>query len=671
MSSSPQSKYLLAVVFLLVLCALAIKLAYLATAESSYNAEEVAAAAVDLVSQGPSRIDVTTTRLYGTSLITSGLSYYLFGITVFAMKLPNLLFFMASLMVLILLSKRLLPSTSKYLFLIPPLLFALGPPVLQMWGLKNRGGYIESIFALVLCLWVIAKDRGYLDPKKKNLLILSIVIGLATWSQPISLVWGLPLLLFVGIQILTVNPGHFSRATLIAAFGLLVGLMPLVVLNLWFDFNTLTYLSIHEVPIETGDLGFWGRTTEFFQNGLPRLLGLKEQWSSSWLLPTPVSAFFYVFLLLPCLIGTYEVVRSSFKQRKLDIWATIPLIAVVVILANVCTSWGNFQLEPRRLLLLYVPLFLLSARGLKSSRAYAFSYCFVWVIFCSWANFTYIEKYPDGFSTRKYERLDGVSDYLLGEGVTGVYTDFWVGNRLTFSSEGKIQWFRTDYIPTSYGFISDGILGPQNAIIFDPERMSYSSLEKFESDLESDGISCKKQVLDGLHILLGCSDLVDLLSLGALDELVVSFRGSLDVFHSQVGVLTDGGMQSDNRSGFLIYGPYEPFAPGTYQLKVYGTSMSANESFTDIVSRKAEWQHYKAALQPTGGETGLLANGCAIIRIQTQDTEIRVFVGENDKVLVEKLEFAPISGLAQCVESTAKDGGGPAISSGEGQPDEF
>jgi hypothetical protein len=182
---------------MLLLVAIFAKLVYLKTAESAYNIEEVPLTAVTLVGDSNALVDLSTTRLYGTAPITSAISLKLLGFNVLGLKFPNIVFALAAFVLLALLCRRIFQNAYGAYWLLPSALLVLGPPVIQMWGMKNRGGFVEIIFALVLCLWICAsppKD-GVLSSCRK--FIIAIVIGLATWSQPLAILWGVVVIGYV------------------------------------------------------------------------------------------------------------------------------------------------------------------------------------------------------------------------------------------------------------------------------------------------------------------------------------------------------------------------------------------------------------------------------------------------------------------------------------------
>ena len=505
MTASRFSRFDGFLIVALLLLALGIKIVYLQTAESLYNSEEAPIVASDVVAQNPHQVDIGATRLYGTGPFTTAVSIYVLGFKPVALKLPNLVFFLGTLFFLALLARHVLPATPRYIFILPALLLAIGPPVAQIWGLKNRGGFIETMFALAFLLWMMARKNGYFRANSNQLLFFAIVIGIATFSQPIAIIYGLVLLFFVNLRVFRERPGDTAAALFWSGFGLFVGMLPLIVLNFYFDLNTLRVIVGGEVPAGIGDLGKLGRGLELLQGGIPRLLGLKEQWSNAWVVPAPLALTLYGVFALPFLAGVVQTLRDFLRTWKTDIWLVVLCVFFAIAAANIVFSWGNFQYEPRRLLLLYVPYVLLAARGLATSRYLAMAFLGMWLIFNAWTNFSYIKKHPNGFSHGVYQPLDGLAEFLLERGITGVYTDVWVGNRLTFASEGKIAWFRTKYMPTSYGFRSDGMVKPQYAVLFDSRRLGRDKAETFVRHLEQSGIACEHADVNGIDVYFRCS----------------------------------------------------------------------------------------------------------------------------------------------------------------------
>lgn len=109
---------------------------------------------------------------------------------------------------------------------------------------------------------------------------------------------------------------------------------------------------------------------------------------------------------------------------------------------------------------------------------------------------------------------------------------------------------------------------------------------------------------------------------------------------SMVGVLENGNRAADGRPGFLIFGPYEPFKSGSYELTVYGSSKVSNGSYIDVVSGRGTVVHARFEIVNSNGNL-LLKSGTVDISENISDIEIRLWVGKGSIVNLTGYELNP------------------------------
>ena len=119
-------------------------------------------------------------------------------------------------------------------------------------------------------------------------------------------------------------------------------------------------------------------------------------------------------------------------------------------------------------------------------------------------------------------------------------------------------------------------------------------------------------------------------------------REYLKFLPRQVGKIVDQGLKSDGRPGFLVFGPYIPMKAGTYHLIVKGYAFISNSAWVDVVSRKGKLVYAKFPLMPSKDVSGIIADGLVTIDKPVDDLEVRVYVGKQDRVLLEGYELIPI-----------------------------
>lgn len=492
--------------FAILLITIAIKIVYMMTAESTADAEEIPLSAVDLVSGGAGAFDIESTRLYGFNFITTAISLFFFGYRVVALKLPGLGFFIASTVFLFLLGRRIFQDRPWHYQVLPAALIALGPPVAQMWALKNRGGFIETwaILAVLLWLYDVWRSRG----RPKHLIMaMGILMGLAVWAQPIAMCFVLPL----GCAILLeLSRDGWQRGGI--SFGwlaatALVGVLPLLAINFLHDMRSFSYVTGGEDSSYFSSFTFAQRLHAIFDMGIPCLLGLKQQWYPHWILPRALSLALYLILVLPLFLGFAAVVRQAWRSRIATAGCACAGVVLVVMMANVATSFGSFQMEPRRLLLLYVPCAVLVTMGLvgRSRRLLAlYLVCFAAVSVAS--NVDYVKTNLHGFQHPAYDNYHDLTALLQQHGITGVYSGIMIGAKVSFESHGAIQTFWQPYRYGPYGYISEGDFDEHDAILFPAyEQNSQPQRARLRADLDTAGIRCHEFGVHDIDVFLACS----------------------------------------------------------------------------------------------------------------------------------------------------------------------
>ncbi|MDI5985658.1 hypothetical protein QLQ85_12750 [Halomonas sp. M4R5S39] len=110
--------------------------------------------------------------------------------------------------------------------------------------------------------------------------------------------------------------------------------------------------------------------------------------------------------------------------------------------------------------------------------------------------------------------------------------------------------------------------------------------------------------------------------------------------HSQVGELRNESLVSTGAEGFLHFGPYKYLPAGRYGLIVKGESHSSESAWIDVVSEKGGVKHFGDSLSDFD-ETGVLSQGEFELKDDVTDLEIRVFVANEDQVVLQGYEVFP------------------------------
>ncbi|WAK02062.1 hypothetical protein [Methylobacter sp. YRD-M1] len=219
-----------------------------------------------------------------------------------------------------------------------------------------------------------------------------------------------------------------------------------------------------------------------------------------------------------------------------------------------------------------------------------------------------------------YSKLDKGSYYLIVRG------DFLAGDTAVIdviSDHGRKVYYQKKLCHT-------GCLSREVRVPFElEEKVTDLEIRLHVSDIDQVSIDGYEIVIDDGH------------PFPRLPALQI-FGSSLNVLPRTVGRIENIGIVSDRRSGYLVYGPYQPVAAGKYKLILRGKSEKSDSALVDVVSSKGTSLHEAFALKPTTHDSGVLAEGQIQLDAPVEDIEIRVYVGAEDDVTLEGYELVPV-----------------------------
>ena len=538
---------------IIVLAALVVKYIYLRTAERLVDIEELPIDPLKLVTGHRAGGDFGNTRLYGFNYITNSIFLWVFGYRITSLKLTSLAFFLMSCWGMLKVAYDWLKGHPVRMKWLPVCLIAFGPPVVQIWALKNRGGFIETWAALPWLIWLYGRwsedsDNGV------TLFIIGALGGLALWAQPIALVFVVPVFAGVAWQSL----GHGWRATLRAistlSFATLLGAMPLVALNFLYNFRTFRVIDGGEHGV--GANSAFERLVRLFQQGLPRLAGLKQQWSGAWVLSQPVAMIILGIFVAVSIVALVAVAKRFWRSRSFDGQVLATSTVCLVLITNILSSWGSFQGEPRRLLLLYAPLALLVTYSFRQSKRLLIGFSILWLGVSAYANVAYVRANRHGFASPFYASYADTTNFLLKNGIDDIYAGVWVASKIEFESRMSIDADKNPYVEPSSGRVSDGAFGYRSAALFhEVEPGQNTAFEKMLTDASTLGITCLTAVHDSIRVIYGCSREFNIYKLPRAAAQVEKFSSSSMIFDAP-------GYADGSLEGFFGKGqPYVWTAP--------------------------------------------------------------------------------------------------------------
>jgi hypothetical protein len=104
-----------------------------------------------------------------------------------------------------------------------------------------------------------------------------------------------------------------------------------------------------------------------------------------------------------------------------------------------------------------------------------------------------------------------------------------------------------------------------------------------------------------------------------------------------VGAVENGALVGSGKPGFLMYGPYVPFAAGSYTVTIKGrieTLPAGTEARFDAVSARGNTGHGKFVRKATGD----IGSFDIVVDKPVADLEIRAWVPNGSKVVIESYE---------------------------------
>lgn len=488
---------------IVVFAALAVKYIYLRTAERLVDVEELPLDPLKLVTGHRAGGDFGSTRLYGFNYITNSIFLWIFGYKIASLKLTSLAFFLMSCWGMLKVAYDWFKGHPTWMKWLPVCLIAFGPPVAQMWALKNRGGFIETWAVLPWLIWLYGRWSEDFE-NGAALFVIGALSGLALWAQPIALVFVVPVFAGVAWQSLDRGPRATGRSISILSFATLLGVMPLVALNFLYNFQTFKVIDGGEHGV--GANSRLERFVRLFQQGLPRLAGLKQQWSGAWVLWDPVAIIILGIFVAVSMAALVCVAKRFWRGRSFDGQALAASTACLVLTANILSSWGSFQGEPRRLLLLYVPLALLVVYLLRQSRRLLIGFSVLWFGVSAYANVAYVHANRHGFASPFYASYAATTNFLLNNGISNIYAGVWVASKIEFESRMSINADKNPYVEPSSGSGRTGAFDYRSAALFhEVEPGQKAAFEKMRADARVLGMSCLTAINDSIRIIYGCS----------------------------------------------------------------------------------------------------------------------------------------------------------------------
>ena len=322
------------------------------------------------------------------------------------------------------------------------LFLALPPAMWAVWSTKARGGYAEVLFLgealLLISLWLASDRRAVWGA-----VAWGVVAGLALWTHLLAVVYLVPAVVFLALR----RRNWSVTDAAAACAGLLLGATPLLIGTVQYGFATLGVVG--------GPAGVSvspaGELVRFLRTGVPMLAGVGRPVPPPTLaldvspdVPTAGPLLVVVPLvgiLLGVLVWHARSLQRLVRGQPGGDAALLLMVAVMVPITLIFTSYGYFMAEPRYALPLYSAVPLVAAVVWKLPGAWRWSTCAavvalnVWNIF---ATASLAERPPGLFDSTPANRQVLV-EYLEQHDRHQVYTDYWIAQSVMFESQDAIQ----------------------------------------------------------------------------------------------------------------------------------------------------------------------------------------------------------------------------------------
>ncbi len=362
-------------------------------------------------------------------------AFRLFGVSVFSVRFVQFALYGGVIVTTYQLVRHLVRDESTAQ--ITALLTAIPPPLVSLYTTMTLGGYGETLL-LGTCLLLLGQQVTHeAQGSWLHWALLGLVAGLAFWTLPLSVVYLLPVALFVLRQWRWRLGGRYG----LAVVGFLLGSSP------WWGYCLRQAGACLEALIDApaGSVITSGwfpaivhRVFSLLFLGLPALWGLRNPWSVEFTLS---------ILAVPVLVLYLGSIVYTLRARNRGRFLPLAM-GVTFVIVFLATPFGNDG-TGRYLLPLYLLVALMAAgliRALqKQSRFLAAVALAYLLVFAVGATLRARTSTPAGMTAQLDARLqfgnqyDGeLISFLQEKGELHGYSHFWVAYKITFLSGEQI-----------------------------------------------------------------------------------------------------------------------------------------------------------------------------------------------------------------------------------------
>lgn len=377
--------------------------------------------------------------------LCAALSFSLFGVSSYALKVVPLLFSIILLPIFYLLGFTLgAKSTARTTLL----LGAIPPSALILWSGMARGGFIEIlVLGGIALLGTIAWIRST-RPRLIQTSFVWFVLGLGWWVNNQIVFFIIPIAIYgvlsIGRMLKSTDCVSVLMHSTCALFSFMIGSSPFWKYNLEHDFASFDMIA------KAASSGIWEHFTGFLNQALPILLGAKRFWQNDDILPgsSIIAYATFGFLLLGLLIARRRQILELFKgsldrTRPIEIFLLITFFTPIIFVSS---SYGSLVSAPRYLLPMYVAILPLAGYCLVRLGQYSLPLFILplgLILYLSMTSSYWggraLAGQPFVYKQQRVSRdHKELLNWLASQNYHMVQTNYWIGYRLAFESNETI-----------------------------------------------------------------------------------------------------------------------------------------------------------------------------------------------------------------------------------------
>lgn len=454
------------------------------------------------------------------------LSFSIFGESVPAIRLVQIALFAAFLLTSYLVFKRL--GLSEWGINAALLWLALPPTMLTLYSTATLGGYGETLvlgnIALLLTISLQRSAFGRRGAMMRRWLLLGVVAGFGLYTFPLILIYLIP----IGLWLLWRQRGRAWRGYLLAALGFVIGSAPWWLALIQSGGRELAELAgagvAGTIPGETYLETLPVRLINFFLFGASAWLGLRYPWSAEWVLPLIGLAALVIYL------GVLGYAARHSRRSGLP-WAMSGALFITFLI----TPFGGDP-SGRYFLPLYLPLSIFIAMFLQAIRNAKRTFVTLLLALLVGYNvagtLSAASSRPPGITTQfdpvtwiDHTRDQELIDFLLAQGETHGYTNYWVQTPIAFLSQEQIIAAAALPYHLDFGYTPrDDRYPPYTQAVAQADRVFYITTNhpaldaRIRSGLARLGVSFREQVIGNYQVFYALSRKVTPVELNVYDR---------------------------------------------------------------------------------------------------------------------------------------------------------